>query len=281
MGKNMHGVVLKDNKCESCDKSGLHNFGQYKCDSCESSCTQSADSRPPYEDISKFLQISMTTTEQQTLDELEQVQADEIVSHFKIGGNHKDHKCVSCGKSFTRATNLRTHIKNIHKGHKDYKCDSCGKSFSQSENLKRHIKILHEGQKNYKCDSCGKSFTQSGDLNIHIKTIHEGQRNYKCDYCLKSFTQSGHLKIHINASRNHKCNSCCKAFKNPENLKNHIMRDHSEQVSDDHQSLENPTEVELLNQVTDCYFCDEIFNIENDLEKHLRSNHQKELIGVD
>ena len=37
----------------------------------------------------------------------------------------------SWGKLLTSASNLRKHIKIIHKVHKDYKCDCCGKSFCE------------------------------------------------------------------------------------------------------------------------------------------------------
>ena len=50
----------------------------------------------------------------------------------------KDHKCESCGKSFTAARTLNEHIYTIHEGHKDYKCESCGKLFSRADSLKSH-----------------------------------------------------------------------------------------------------------------------------------------------
>ena len=84
----------------------------------------------------------------------------------------RQHKCDSCGRSFTRADHLRGHIKTIHEGHKDFKCESCGKSFTQAGHVRRHIKTVHEGCKNVKCESCGKSFTQADFLSRHMKIIH-------------------------------------------------------------------------------------------------------------
>ena len=48
---------------------------------------------------------------------------------------------------FPRKGNFKKHIHE-----KDYKCESCGKSFSKACNLKRHNHTVHEGHKDYKCE---------------------------------------------------------------------------------------------------------------------------------
>ena len=55
--------------------------------------------------------------------------------------------CDSCGKPFSTAASMRTHIYTIHEGHRDYKCDTCGKEFSQANSLRGHIRNVHEGAK--------------------------------------------------------------------------------------------------------------------------------------
>ena len=94
---------------------------------------------------------------------------------------------------------LKRHIHTLHEGHKDYKCSSCGKSFSRSQYLKKHIHTVHEGHKDYKCNSCGKFFSEGGNLKRHIHTIHEDQEDHKCESCNKSFTRQYNLKKHMHA----------------------------------------------------------------------------------
>ena len=63
-------------------------------------------------------------------------------------------------------------IYTVHEDRQNHKCESCGKSFSQAGNLKRHSLIVHEGRKDHKCEFCSKSFPQAQNLKMHIQTVH-------------------------------------------------------------------------------------------------------------
>ena len=113
----------------------------------------------------QFITVKMETNKSQFCDQ----KFDQTSLEFpKEKQATKQHKCESCGKSFSGAQYLKEH--KIQEGHKDYKCASCGKSFSISSNLKTHINTVHERNKDYKCQSCGKLFSQVYTLKRHIHT---------------------------------------------------------------------------------------------------------------
>ena len=93
---------------------------------------------------------------------------------------HSNHKCESCGKSFSRVDNLKTHIHTVHESHKDHKCESCDKSFTEVGSLKKHIYIIHKGHKDYKCKSCGRSFSRADHLKKHLQRYYLKLEMWKC-----------------------------------------------------------------------------------------------------
>ena len=99
---------------------------------------------------------------------------------------HKKYSQRSQIFTLTSASNLRKHIKIIHKVHEEFKCDSSGKSFTVSNTMK----AIHKDHKDFICGSCRKLFeithqnpswrpqTGATSLRIHIKTIHEDHKDF-------------------------------------------------------------------------------------------------------
>lgn len=84
-------------------------------------------------------------------------------------------------------------------GKRHFICSVCGKNFTTAQSLDTHMRI-HTGERPYRCEQCGKRFTQSGHLTAH-QTVHTGERPYECTHCGKRFAGKQYLRIHT--KKNH------------------------------------------------------------------------------
>lgn len=85
--------------------------------------------------------------------------------------------CEMCDKKFTRAYNLRSHMRT-HTHERPFACSVCGKAFARQHDRKRH-EILHTGEKKYVCEGtladsstwgCGRRFARADALGRHFRT---------------------------------------------------------------------------------------------------------------
>ena len=114
----------------------------------------------------------------------------------------KDHKCGFCGKSFSRKSYLRSHVKIIHEEMQINKCELCEKSFTSKRSLTNHLNNFHYNKKEFKCDFCGKACSLKGNLIQHMKLIHNitkaiDRKIHRCDICGKKFSTGQALKNHF------------------------------------------------------------------------------------
>lgn len=86
-------------------------------------------------------------------------------------------KCTLCDKRFSRAYNLRSHLRT-HTDERPFACTVCGKAFAKQHDRKRH-EGLHSGEKKFVCMGelkggsnwgCGRRFARADQLGRHLRS---------------------------------------------------------------------------------------------------------------
>ncbi|KAL1899505.1 DNA-binding transcription factor [Sporothrix stenoceras] len=86
-------------------------------------------------------------------------------------------QCTLCPKRFTRAYNLRSHLRT-HTDERPFVCTFCGKAFARQHDRKRH-ESLHSGEKKFVCKGdlkvggewgCGRRFARADALGRHFRS---------------------------------------------------------------------------------------------------------------
>jgi uncharacterized Zn-finger protein len=86
-------------------------------------------------------------------------------------------QCSLCPKRFTRAYNLRSHLRT-HTDERPFVCSVCGKAFARQHDRKRH-EGLHSGEKKFVCKGglkdgahwgCGRRFARADALGRHFRS---------------------------------------------------------------------------------------------------------------
>ncbi|KAH7401619.1 hypothetical protein BKA66DRAFT_405778 [Pyrenochaeta sp. MPI-SDFR-AT-0127] len=86
-------------------------------------------------------------------------------------------QCTLCPKRFTRAYNLRSHLRT-HTDERPFVCSVCGKAFARQHDRKRH-EGLHSGEKKFVCRGnlkdgnhwgCGRRFARADALGRHFRS---------------------------------------------------------------------------------------------------------------
>lgn len=86
-------------------------------------------------------------------------------------------QCTLCPKRFTRAYNLRSHLRT-HTDERPFVCSVCGKAFARQNDRARH-ESLHSGEKKFVCRGdlkdgnkwgCGRRFARADGLGRHFRS---------------------------------------------------------------------------------------------------------------
>ena len=79
-----------------------------------------------------------------------------------------------------------------------HRCDQCDKTFTRLSNLRRHVKDVHTDNKPFQCGQCNKTFARRSHLSEHERTHSTEPKpdQFECGYCSKTFARVDHLRRH-------------------------------------------------------------------------------------
>jgi KRAB domain-containing zinc finger protein len=149
-----------------------------------------------------------------------------LISH--INSIEKEHKCLECGKSFSKYRNFYDH-KKTHKGI-IYRCVQCPSTYKLTQGLKHHSRTVHELRK-FECHHCQTTFTVKVTMKRHM-SLHFNSIVYPCNQCPAQFFKYAALLHHIlicpnavtdvkKVKKKYKCLECGKIFSNYQNFYKH------------------------------------------------------------
>ena len=183
--------------------------------------------------------------------------------------NTLDLNCGSCGKNFSKKSNLKRHMQ-ICKGEALFECKKCGKKFKTKKTKWNHAKKCSSqdtyseqgvndevifAREDLQCQFCKHILSSSWNLQRHRKTCNETSKQFSCQKCRKSFPSYITFKNHKNKRcvlSSWKCKDCNEIFNEKIVLYQHRCKGRK------------------------CAICGQMFKLSAYLKRHIRKAHQNE-----
>lgn len=125
--------------------------------------------------------------------------------HFIQVHTEKTYICLddACRQlpAFTKFSDLQRHLRRDHRN-SVFDCDQCGKSFTRAADLRKHEethKVPLLARINFRCHfpNCNATYSSKSNLGTHVRSKHTECDAFLCEMCLQTFSLKSSLKRHI------------------------------------------------------------------------------------
>ena len=219
----------------------VHTGIQYRCIYCRKTypTKDSLESHLELHSESRPYKCAYCTTRHLTVETL----TNHTVSHLHKNDPEEDgslNYCPTCSMAFELRKNLRNHIQAVHQG-KKFTCQTCGQSFRKEHQARTHSKVHLRRRIRLQtpksaltldqlvCEICNKQFKREAHLKRHRFAVHKQFPNLVegkmfCKFCYKIFLNKKCLDTHMNNKHGRfRCQICEKRFGSEATFQKHAV----------------------------------------------------------
>ncbi|XP_077401143.1 uncharacterized protein LOC144035381 isoform X2 [Vanacampus margaritifer] len=207
---------------------------------------------------------------------------DDSGSSRQAGSKEKSLTCETCGRTFTRTSDVRRH-QMTHTGERPFRCSQCDRTFQHSWDLVKHESKSHAAAVSFACSPCRASFANLRALTAHHKRCHSDGSHlpHICSICSRSFAAAGelleHRKSHV--AKRYVCAQCGDGFdsllerslhRQAHQVKRQFKCPHCEKTYTRRSDVKRHMSTHTGERPHQCSQCGKRFSLRFMLVKHLR-----------